>query len=106
MRVISKRMLREYWEVFPVTRIPLQDWHDRTEAAIWTMPADVKKAFGRADTMLINGKNVIVFDILQNRYRLIATVVYSTAARKGIVFTREILTHKEYDTNQWKDRIG
>lgn len=56
--------------------------------------------------MLINGKHVVVFDILGNRFRLISTVVYSTDARIGVIYTREVLTHKEYDSNQWKRRIG
>ena len=45
--------------------------------------------------MTINRKHVIVFDIMENRYRLITTVSYGTQARIGIVYTREILTHKE-----------
>jgi mRNA interferase HigB len=106
MRVIAKRMLREYWEKLPATKAALQDWHKRTEAANWKLPQDVKATFGRADPMLINRKNVVVFDILQNRYRLIATITYSTDTRIGVVYTPEILTHKEYDTNRWKRRIG
>jgi len=106
VNVIAKRMLREYWDRYPATREPLTDWHDRTEAAEWQgRPKDVKPTFGRADTMTIRGKNVIVFDILGNRYRLITTVTYGTATRVGVVYTREVLTHREYDTNQWKDRI-
>jgi mRNA interferase HigB len=106
MRIIAKRMLREYWEKLPATKAALQDWHKRTEAANWKLPQDVKATFGRADPMLINRKNVVVFDIMENRYRLITTITYSTDKRIGVVYTREILTHKEFDTNQWKRRIG
>jgi mRNA interferase HigB len=106
VRVIAKKMLREFWEQAPATRGALVEWHRRTEKANWRAPADVKATFGRADTLLIHGKNVIVFDIMGNRYRLITTVTYMTAERMGIVFTREILTHKEYDRQKWKERIG
>lgn len=106
MRVTAKRMLREFWDRFPATRAPLQDWHRQTEAANWRKPSEVKATFGRADVMTINGKHAIVFDILENRYRLITTVTYSSAFRGGVVYTREILTHKEYDAEQWKRRIG
>ena len=98
-------MLREFWGAVPAARVSLQDWHKRTEHANWRRPQDVKATFGRADPMRINGKNVIVFDIMENRYRLIATVTYSTDARIGVVYTREILTHKQYDSDQWKRRI-
>jgi mRNA interferase HigB len=105
MRVIAKRMLREYWERIPATRVSLEDWHRRTEHANWHHPQEVKATFGRADPLLVNGKNVVVFDILQNRYRLITTITYSTQSRVGVVYTREILTHAQYDTGQWKRRI-
>jgi mRNA interferase HigB len=106
MRVIAKRMLREYWERVPATKPALQDWHKRTEAANWKMPQDVKATFGRADPMTINGRHVVVFDIMENRYRLIATITYSTDLRTGVVYTREILTHRQYDAEHWKRRIG
>jgi len=106
MRVIAKRMLREYWEKVPATQPALEDWHKRAEKARWRSPQDVKATFGRADAMMINGKNVIVFDIIGNRYRLITTVGYATDSRGGIVYTREILTHAEYDLDHWKRRIG
>jgi mRNA interferase HigB len=105
MRVIAKRMLREFWERVAATRSALEDWHKRTEKAVWKRPQDAKATFGRADPMMINGRNVIVFDILGNRYRLITTVSYATDTRLGIVFTREIITHAEYDLDQWKRRI-
>jgi len=99
-------MLREFWEQVPAAKTVLQDWHKRTEKADWRKPQDVRATFGRADPMLINEKNVIVFDILGNRYRLIATVIYGTSLWPGVVYTREILTHAEYDLNHWKRRIG
>jgi mRNA-degrading endonuclease HigB of HigAB toxin-antitoxin module len=106
MRVIAKRMLREYWDGVPATKLALQDWHKRTEAANWKRPQDVKATFGRADPMTINGKHVVIFDIMENRYRLITTITYSTESRIGVVYTREILTHKQYDGEGWKRRIG
>lgn len=106
MRVIAKRMLREYGERVPAVQTALEDWHRRTEKARWLRAADVTATFGRADPMTINGRNVIVFDILGNRYRLITTVTYATDERMGIVYTCEILTHKEYDQEKWKRRIG
>jgi len=99
-------MLREFWEKVPAARTALIEWHQRTEKADWHRPQDVKATFGRADPLLINGKHVVIFDILGNRYRLITTIIYSAGERTGIVYTREILTHKEYDQEQWKRRIG
>jgi mRNA interferase HigB len=106
MRVIAKKMLRQYWERIPATKVALEDWHKRAEAADWKQPQDVKATFGRADPMTVNGRHVVVFDIMENRYRLITTVTYGTRIRAGVIYTREILTHKEYDSDKWKRRVG
>ena len=39
-----------------------------------------------------------VFNIAKNRFRLIAFVSFRT----GIVYIKEILSHKEYDKGRWK----
>jgi len=39
-----------------------------------------------------------VFDIAQNRYRLIAFVSY----RRQALYVKAILSHKEYDKGAWK----
>ena len=106
MRVIAKRMLREFWGKVPASRGALEDWHNRAEHARWLRPQDVKATFGRADPMLINGRHVVVINIMGIRYRLITTVAYATVSTMGVIYTREVLAHAEYDTNQWKRRIA
>jgi mRNA interferase HigB len=59
-----------------------------------TGAADVRASFSRAD---LSGK-VLVFDLVPNRYRLIATVF--SGARE--VYVKALLTHKEYDREEWK----
>jgi mRNA interferase HigB len=41
-----------------------------------------------------------VFTIGGNKYRLIVNMVYG----RGQVYIQEVLTHAEYDRNQWKRR--
>ncbi len=55
---------------------------------------DLNKTFPGADLV----KNLTVFNIGGNKYRLIAAVHYNT----GIVFIRQILTHTENDKNKWR----
>ncbi len=57
-------------------------------------PADVKRTF--SDASLVGDK--VVFNVAQNRYRLIAWVAY----RAQEVFIKAILTHKDYDKGDWK----
>jgi len=54
----------------------------------------VKAQFHDAD--LVGEKTV--FNIANNRYRLIAFISLRTA----IVFIKEILSHKQYDKEHWK----
>ncbi len=48
------------------------------------------------DSDLVGEKTV--FNIAKNRFRLIAFVSFRT----GIVYIKEILSHKEYDKGRWK----
>lgn len=48
-----------------------------------------------------SGRQVCIFDIGGNNYRLIAAIHYNT----GKVFVLRILTHKEYDSEKWKREL-
>jgi mRNA interferase HigB len=45
MRVISRRILREFWEKHPDATVPLQTWFRDVEMADWNSPADIKSVF-------------------------------------------------------------
>jgi len=50
--------------------------------------------------------SVGVFDIMNNRWRLIVAIHFSArAALRGRVYVLRILTHKEYDKNIWKKEL-
>ncbi len=42
MRIISRRILREFWEKHPDAKIALQTWFHDVERATWNTPADIK----------------------------------------------------------------
>ena len=100
MRIISKTRLREFWIQHTDAEKELARWYQITESARWTNPADVKHSFGvRVDFVKVkSGNTVAVFDIVNNRYRLVAAIHYDYPR----VFVLRIMTHKEYDTNKWK----
>ncbi len=54
----------------------------------------LKQIFSDAD--YVGG--LTVFDIGGNKYRLIASIHYNV----GQVYIRNVLTHAEYDRNDWK----
>jgi mRNA interferase HigB len=90
MRVIAKSMLRGFWERHPDAKEALQTWHAIAEDAAWRVPTDVKATYGKASVI---GNNRVVFNICGNRYRLVVRINYGV----GVVYTRFVGTHEEYD---------
>jgi mRNA interferase HigB len=92
MRVISRRRLREFWEL-PGRKDslgPLKAWLAEAADAHWQAPADIKERYPRASIL---GDNRVVFDIGGNKYRLVVHVNYEI----GFVLIKFIGTHAEYD---------
>ncbi len=90
MRIISRRTLREFWDVHPEAAIALQTWFHDVERASWVGPADVKMVYRNASFL---ADNRIVFNIKGNRYRLVVAVEY----QYSLVYIRFVGTHAEYD---------
>jgi mRNA interferase HigB len=102
MRIIKTSMLRECWEGHREAEASLRTWVQQTKAAEWRNFAEVRKTFPRADLVTVaSGRQVVVFNIAHNRYRLIAAVHCNTR----IVYTLMVLTHKEYGRNAWKEQL-
>ena len=90
MRIISRRILREFWAQHPDSAIPLQTWFHDVERATWTGPADIKAVYRNASFL---ANNRVVFNIKGNHYRLVALVVF----QHSVVYIRFVGTHEEYD---------
>jgi mRNA interferase HigB len=90
MRVIAKKILREFWEKKTDSKEQLKTWYKESSNAKWTSPTDIKYEYPKA-SILKNGR--IVFNICVNKYRLIVHINYL----RQWVFIRFIGTHEEYD---------
>ncbi len=90
MRVISQKVLRQFWGQHPDAEQPLKAWYKNTKASNWQTPAQVK---AQLRNVSILGNNRIVFNIAGNKYRLVVVVRY----RIQRVYVRFIGTHREYD---------
>ena len=93
MRVISRRPLREFWEVHPQAMEPLSSWYRAMELTRFKDFNVVKAAFPAVDYVA----PFTIFDIGGNKFRLIAVIHYNT----GRVYVRHVFTHPEYD--KWSD---
>ncbi|MCP4357597.1 MAG: type II toxin-antitoxin system HigB family toxin [Chloroflexi bacterium] len=95
MHIISKKVLREFWEVHPNAERPLRSWFTQVKKAQWHNFAELRQDFPSADLV----GRLTVFNIGGNNYRLITRVEY----RQKRVYVRSLLTHAEYDRGWWKD---
>lgn len=90
MRVIAKKVLREFWEKHADSEEQLKTWYKEASKATWSSPTDIKAAYAKA-SILKGGR--VVFDICGNKYRLVVDINYP----RQWVFIRFIGTHTDYD---------
>jgi mRNA interferase HigB len=95
MHVISYRRLREYAEKHADSRDTLNNWYKVAEKLEWRNLVEVQAVFPKAEAV----GNFTVFNIKGNSYRLIASIDYD----KQLIYIKYILTHAEYDKEQWKN---
>ena len=90
MRVISKKILREFWEKHSDSEQQLKSWFQETSNAEWNSPDDIKIEYPSASIL---SNNRVVFNIKGNKYRLIVRINYDYK----MAWIRFVGTHAEYD---------
>ena len=94
MHIISRKSLVLFALAHADSEIALDTWYRTAKSAEWQNLFELREAYPSADLVGI----YTVFNIKGNHYRLIAEINY----RSGTIFVRDILTHAEYDKEQWK----
>ena len=95
MHIITYKRLKEFWQKHPNSQTNLQVWYNRTQEAQWNNFVELREVFPSADQV----GGLTVFNISGNNYRLVVLVDYKYKK----VFIRHVLTHAEYDTEDWKN---
>lgn len=90
LRIISKKILREFWEKHSDSQQQLKSWYQETNDVEWTTPKQIKKEYPSASFL---ADNRVVFNIKGNKYRLIVKINYEY----NMIWIRFIGTHAEYD---------
>lgn len=90
VRIIAKKILREFWEIHSDCEQQLKSWFRETSKAEWTNPNEIKNEYPSASIL---NDNRVVFNIKGNKYRLIVKINFEYE----MVWIRFIGTHKEYD---------
>ncbi len=94
LHIISRKKLKEAANRHGDIEGPLDVWFRIAKRASWQNLAEVRKTFASADVV----NRWTIFNIKGNRYRLIAEINYKFQR----VYIRHVLTHAEYDREEWK----
>lgn len=95
MHIISRKILRQFWEKYPDSETALSRWIKLVNSSTFENFDELRSVFPSADIV----GDLIVFNIGGNKYRLIASIHFN----RQKVYIRYILTHSEYDKNLWKN---
>jgi len=95
MRIITKKTLFKFSEVHPAAKPPLERWLAIMKTEAFNNFQELRKSFPNADKV----GNCTVFNIGGNQFRLITAIHYN----RQIIYLRQVLTHAEYDLNQWQE---
>jgi mRNA interferase HigB len=90
LRVIAKKILRDFWAVHSDCEQQLKSWFREARQAVWKNPNELKQEYPNAS--ILPG-NRVVFNIKRNSYRIIVKINYDYQ----IMWIRFIGTHSDYD---------
>jgi mRNA interferase HigB len=100
MRITKESRIREYGKQHSRAASSLKLWLTMARHASWKKPADVKHSWPSVDHVTLpNGRQVAVFDIGGNAFRLITVIHYN----RGRIYIRKFMTHAEYSKGDWKN---
>ncbi len=95
MHIITRKRLNDFAGKFPETKNALAEWYRLMKQNDFDSIAEIREVFPSA----VKVGKLTVFNIGGNKVRLVAAIHYN---RKKI-YIRTVLTHKEYDTDKWKE---
>ncbi len=90
LRIISKKILREFWTVHSDCEQQLKSWYHEVSKSSWENLNELKKDYPGASVLK---DNRICFNIKGNKYRLIVKINFDYQ----MMWIRFVGTHAEYD---------
>jgi len=101
MRLIGQDVLVNAMRRHADARKWLQAWTATVLDATWQNLEEVRADYPAADGVKLPSQTVVtVFNVKGNEYRLLTTFNY----RSQFAVVLQLLTHGEYDKEQWKGR--
>ena len=104
MHVVTEKHLNGAAEQYPEAAKEIMAWRKIAKAAKWRNFMEARQVFKDADDV----GGYVIFNIRQNRYRLVTIIHYSREKdgriTEGHIYIRSFLTHKQYDNRANWDR--
>jgi mRNA interferase HigB len=102
VRIIKEAFLVAAAREHPRAARPLDAWRKFVKAAAWRNLVDVRRTYPGTDAVKVrSGRQVLVFNIRRNDYRLIVAAHFN----RQIVYTLRFMTHAKYSKDRWKDTL-
>ena len=102
VRIIKPATVKRWMREHPEASASLMIWLKLAKNYTWKSFHKLRNTVPSADMVRVkSGRPVVVFNIAQNRFRLVAAVHFDC----GKLYTLRLLTHNQYDRNQWKNEL-
>ncbi len=102
MRIIKEAFLVAAGREHPPAARHLDAWRKLVRAVAWRNLVEVRTTYPDTDAVRVrSGRQVLVFNIRRNDYRLIVAAHFN----RQIVYTLRFMTHAEYSQDRWKDTL-
>ena len=102
MRIIKEEFLEAAGREHPPAARHLDAWRKFVRTAAWRSLVDVRRTYPDTDIVKVrSGRQVLVFNIRRNDYRLIVAVHFN----RQIVYALLFMTHAHYSKDRWKETL-
>ncbi|MDH3353508.1 MAG: type II toxin-antitoxin system HigB family toxin [Nanoarchaeota archaeon] len=95
MHIITRKRLLDFALKHPSCKSGLETWYRIIKYSTFKTFVELRGVFPSADQV----EKFTVFNIGGNKVRLIVAIHYNTQR----VYVRHVLTHADYDRNEWKE---
>lgn len=107
MYIVTRKHLNAACQDHPDAANEIAAWAAIVKEVRWRNFSEVRGTFKDADYV----KGYVIFNIRQNRYRLVTVVQYAKTTgeirTQGHIYIRSFLTHREYNNPaNWDRRFG
>ena len=102
MRIIAEGTIRQWASEQARAASSLRQWVKVVRPVRWRSFAELRRTFPSADLVRVqSGRNVVVFNVGGNDFRLVCAVHFNTE----MVFALRFMSHAEYSKSSWKDEL-